>query len=101
MTGAGVSSDPAVANGVVYIGSYDKNVYAFDASTGKLLWEFPTNSGITGQPVSFMVAGKQYIAVQSGWGVDARGMQARLNVLVPGKYPEVPEGGAIWVFAVK
>jgi alcohol dehydrogenase (cytochrome c) len=48
-----------------------------------------------------MVDGRQYIAVQSGWGVDARAMQARLNRLQPGKYPEVPEGGAIWVFAVK
>ena len=60
----------------------------------------PTNSGITGQPSSFMVDGKQYIAVASGWGVDARAMQARLNRLQPGKYPEVPEGGAIWVFAL-
>ena len=30
---------------------------------------------------SFTVDGKQYIAVQSGWGVDARGMQSRLNTL--------------------
>jgi len=38
--------------------------------------------------------------VQSGWGIDSRGMQARLNTLTRGAYPEVPEGGAIWVFAV-
>ena len=43
----------------------------------------------------------QYIAVQSGWGVDARGMQTRLNSVSPGNFPEVPEGGAVWVFAVK
>ena len=41
-------------------------------SDGKLLWEFPTNSGIIGQPSSFMVDGTQYVAVQSGWGIDAR-----------------------------
>ena len=73
---------------------------AFDATTGEVLWESPTNSGITGTPSSFMVDGRQYIAVMSGWGVDARAMQARLNRLSPGDYPEVPEGGAIWVFAV-
>jgi len=28
-------------------------------------------------------------------------MELLLNGLFPGKYPEVPEGGAIWVFAVK
>jgi len=82
-------------------GTTDRMFHAFDAATGKLIWEFPTNSGILGQPVSFSIDGKQYVAVESGWGIDSRGLQARLNVLFPGKYPEVPEGGAIWVFAVK
>jgi alcohol dehydrogenase (cytochrome c) len=47
-----------------------------------------------------MVDGKQYIGVVSGWGVDSRVMQQRLNLSSPGKFPEVPEGGAIWVFAL-
>ena len=38
----------------------------------------PTRAS-SGQPASSCVDGKQYIAVQSGWGIDARGMQARLN----------------------
>jgi alcohol dehydrogenase (cytochrome c) len=50
---------------------------------------------------SFTIDGRQYVAVQSGWGIDARSMQARFNRLFPGEYPEVPEGGAIWVFGVK
>ena len=92
----------ATAGGVVFSGgTNDRMFHAFDAATGKLLWEFPTNSGIIGQPSSFMVDGKQYVAVQSGWGIDSRAMQARLNTQFPGEYPEVPEGGAIWVFAVK
>jgi alcohol dehydrogenase (cytochrome c) len=92
----------ATGGGLVFSGgTNDRMFHAFDASTGKLLWEFPTNSGILGQPVSFMLDGRQYIAVQSGWGIDARGMQARLNAASPGKFPEVPEGGAVWVFAVK
>ena len=82
-------------------GTNDRMFHAFDATTGKLVWEFPTNSGILGQPSSFSVDGKQYIAIESGWGIDSRGMQSNLNRLFPGKYPEVPEGGAIWVFAVK
>ena len=28
-------------------------------------------------------------------------MQARMNLLFPGKYPEVPQGSAVYVFAVK
>jgi alcohol dehydrogenase (cytochrome c) len=92
----------ATGGGLVFSGgTNDRKFHAFDAATGKLLWEYPTNSGITGQPASFMIDGKQYIAVLSGWGVDARAMQARLNRLMPGNYPEVPEGGAVWVFAIK
>jgi alcohol dehydrogenase (cytochrome c) len=82
-------------------GTNDRMFRAFDASTGKVLWVFPTNSGIIGQPSSFMVDGRQFIAVQSGWGIDSRNVQRRLNGLFPGNYPEVPEGGAVWVFAVK
>lgn len=92
----------ATGGGLVFSGgTNDRMFHAFDAATGQLLWEFPTNSGVTGQPTSFMVDGKQYIAVQSGWGIDARSMQARLNAVSPGNFPEVPEGGAVWVFAVK
>jgi alcohol dehydrogenase (cytochrome c) len=92
----------ATGGGLVFSGgTNDRLFHAFDASSGKLLWEFPTNSGITGQPSSFQIDGKQYVAVQSGWGVDARGMQTRLNAASPGNFPDVPEGGAIWVFAVK
>jgi len=82
-------------------GTNDRKFHAFDAKSGKLLWEFPTSSGIIGQPSTFMVDGVQYVAVQSGWGVDSRSMQGRLNLLRPGQFPEVPEGGTVWVFAVK
>jgi alcohol dehydrogenase (cytochrome c) len=91
----------ATAGGLVFTGgTNDRLFHAFDAESGKLLWEFPTNSGILAPPVSFTVDGRQYIAVQSGWGVDSRIMQQRLNAQSPGNYPEVPEGGAIWVFAL-
>jgi alcohol dehydrogenase (cytochrome c) len=82
-------------------GTNDRMFRAFDAKNGKVLWETPTISGIAAVPVSFQVDGKQYIAVQSGWGIDARAMQGRMSRLVPGEYQEVPEGGAVWVFAVK
>jgi alcohol dehydrogenase (cytochrome c) len=87
--------------GLVFTGgTSDRKFHAFDATTGKLLWEFPTNSGIVAPPTSFTIEGKQYVAVESGWGGDSRGMQAALNRIFPGEYPEVPEGGAVWMFAV-
>ena len=89
------------AGGVVFAGgTNDRYFRAFDASNGKILWEFRTGSGVNGVPVSFQLDGKQYIAVQSGWGVDAARMQARLNLARPWEFPDVPQGGAVWVFAV-
>jgi len=92
----------ATGGGLLFAGgTYDRLFRAFDAKSGQILWEIPMSSGVTGVPVSFEVEGKQFIAVQSGWGVDAARMQARLNLLFPGKYPDVPQGGAVWVFALK
>jgi alcohol dehydrogenase (cytochrome c) len=82
-------------------GTNDRLFRAFDAKTGEILWQYPTLSGVNGVPVSFEVDGTQYIAVQSGWGVDAARMQRGLNLLLPGRYPDVPQGGAVYVFAVK
>jgi len=89
------------AGGLVFGGgTADRLFRALDAATGQLLWQMPTNSGVMGQPSTFMVDGKQYIAVMSGWGGDARGVQAQLNRIRPGEFPEVPDGGAIWVFTL-
>ena len=71
-----------------------------DATSGSLLWEYPTNSGITAPPSTFMVDGKQYIAVQSGWGVDAERKQDVFRNIIPGYTAQVPQGGVIWVFAL-
>ena len=91
----------ATAGGLVFSGGTNDRLFrAFDAASGKVVWEYPTNSGVIGQPSSFSLDGKQYIAVQSGWGIDARAMQTRLNRLFPGRFPDVPEGGAVWVFAL-
>lgn len=54
--------------GLVFSGTPDQKFYAFDAKTGRVLWTYHTASGIIGQPVSYRVDGKQYVAVQSGWG---------------------------------
>lgn len=89
------------AGGLVFGGgSADRKFRALDARTGKLLWEFVTNSGVTAVPSSYMVDGVQYIAVQSGWGVDAQKMVARLNGSMNTNVT-VPQGGVVWVFAVK
>ena len=92
----------STGGGLVFTGgTNDRKLHAFDASSGKLLWEHSTNSGILAPPTSFTIDGRQYVAIEAGWGGDSRGMQATLNRLFPGEYPEVPEGGAVWVFAIE
>ena len=90
----------ATAGGLVFSGgSNDRYFRAFDAKNGEMLWEFRTNSGVTGVPSTYAVDGVQYIAVQSGWGVDAQRMQGRLNTFY-GTTTWVPQGGVLWVFAL-
>ena len=65
----GQESTPLVIDGAMYVTSAWSKVFALDAKTGALLWQFKTESGIIGQPVSFRGAnGKQHIAVLSGVG---------------------------------
>ncbi len=45
-----VRSSPVVASGTIYIGSYDYNLYALDALTGKMLWKYPTKGGVVSTP---------------------------------------------------
>jgi alcohol dehydrogenase (cytochrome c) len=82
-------------------GTNDRYFRAFNAKTGDLLWEQKTNSGIMAMPIAYEVDGTEYIAVQSGWGVDAQRIQDALAGDNVGVESNVPQGGVIWVFAVK
>jgi len=45
-----IRGSPTFANGVVYVGSYDNNLYALRASNGEFLWKYPTDGGIVSKP---------------------------------------------------
>ena len=91
----------ATAGGLVFVGgTSDRYFRGFDAASGEILWQYRTNSGITGVPTSYEVDGVQYIAVQSGWGVDAQGMLGRIDRF-RGTETIVPQGGVVWVFALR
>ena len=81
-------------------GTNDRQFRAYDAKTGEELWHFRTNSGIQAPPSTFEVNGVQYIAVASGYGVDPAFQQLLMSSLV-GWNADVPQGGVVWVFAVK
>lgn len=80
-------------------GTNDRYFRAFDARTGELLWQQRTSSGVIGVPVSYSIDGVQYIAVLSGYGVDAAREQTNFNNLLE-QQTYVPQGGVLWVFAL-
>lgn len=89
------------AGGLVFSGgTNDRYFRAFDARTGETLWRHRTSSGIIGVPVSYELDGVQYIAVQAGWGIDAQRMQGAIDRSL-GQTTHVPQGGTLWVFALR
>src|ERR1035437_9480736 len=44
------NSSPAVADGVVYVGSFDRKLYAFSAQTGQTIWSAATGNYIQSSP---------------------------------------------------
>jgi alcohol dehydrogenase (cytochrome c) len=51
---------------VVFSGSNEGNFFALDSLTGKPLWEFQTGGRIEANPVSFLIDGKQCVAISAG-----------------------------------
>ncbi|MFL6662515.1 MAG: pyrroloquinoline quinone-dependent dehydrogenase [Rhizobacter sp.] len=56
----------ATAGDLVFNGEGNGLFRAFDARTGKMLWEFQCGAGVNAPAVSYTVKGKQYIAVGAG-----------------------------------
>jgi PQQ-dependent dehydrogenase (methanol/ethanol family) len=68
----------ATAGDVVFYGTMDGDFKAVDATSGKELWKSHFESGVVGNPITFLGPdGKQYIAVYSGVG-------GWMGALVPG-----------------
>ncbi len=56
----------ATAGGVVFNGEANGWFKAFDSKTGKELWKYQCGAGVNAPAVSYMVGGKQYVAVAAG-----------------------------------
>ena len=56
-----ISSSPAINNGVVYVGSDDKYVYALNATTGALRWKFKTVAAVGSSSPTIGTDGIVYI----------------------------------------
>ena len=59
------------AGGLVFQGQSDGRFNAYAADSGKLLWSFDAQMGITGAPITFTAGGRQYVSIVAGWGGSA------------------------------
>jgi len=59
-----IISSPAVENGLVYVGSMDKNLYAVDQQTGALKWKFVSEGPVVASPA--LAGGIVYFASDDG-----------------------------------
>jgi PQQ-dependent dehydrogenase (methanol/ethanol family) len=103
----------ATAGDVVFYGTMDGDFKAVDANTGKELWKAHFESGVVGNPITFLGPdGRQYVAIYSGVG-------GWMGAIVPGNLspddpwaalgavgavPDLPRhtkpGGAVHLFAL-
>ncbi|HEX3865575.1 MAG TPA: methanol/ethanol family PQQ-dependent dehydrogenase [Gemmatimonadaceae bacterium] len=107
------SGTVVTAGNVAFYGTMDGWFKAVDATTGAILWQFKTGSGIIGQPITYKGPdGHQYVAILSGVGgwagaivagaVDPRDSSAALGFAnamrdLPGK---TAKGGMLYVFGL-
>jgi len=84
----------ATRGNLVFTGTPEGYLKAFDAKTGAELWKFQTGSGVVGSPVTWEQDGEQYVAVMSGWG----GAVPLSGGEVAKTFKEISQGGMLWVF---
>ena len=81
--------------GLVFAGSLDRRVTAYDADTGDRLWQTRLNEVPSSAPISFAANGRQYIAMIVGSGGYQSGSY---SVLVPEIRNPPDRAAALWVF---
>jgi PQQ-dependent dehydrogenase (methanol/ethanol family) len=84
------------AGGLVFSGNLHGMFRAFNAKTGQELWKIGLGSGIGAGPMTYSVAGKQYVAVVSG---RTAAIPAFLGDVGKEMTAATPEGGTLFVFS--
>jgi alcohol dehydrogenase (cytochrome c) len=85
----------ATAGDLLFLGDLNRRFRAFDADTGKILWESILGGVIQMSTITYSVNGKQYVAVMTGQGQS--GTQGVLRQVPDLK---LAPNNAIYVFAL-
>ena len=86
------------AGGLAFAGSWDREIFAFDAQTGDTLWETRLPQSVQGFITTFAVGEKQYLAVPTGTGGGSWAGMIPAQLLPEKRRP--PGGNGLFVFAL-
>jgi len=91
------SSLLASAGGLVFSGARDRRFRAYDAATGRVLWQTVLNASPSSSPATYAVDGVQYVVVVAGGGgaFDAGSRSLTPEIVDP------PVGTTLWVFKLQ
>ena len=84
----------ATAGNLVFTGTPEGYLMAFNAETGEVVYKFNTGSGIVGSPITWEQDGEQYVAVVSGWGGAVPLWGGEVAKLIK----QFNQGGMVWTF---
>ena len=86
--------------GLVFIGDWERHVFAYDAATGEQLWQSRLTTMANGYPITYAVDGRQYIAFGAGGPLGGSSWTSIIPAdLIPDKR-NPRQGNGIFVFAV-
>ena len=86
--------------GLVFIGDWERHVFAYDAATGEQLWRSRLTTMANGYPITYAVDGRQYVAFGAGGPLGGSSWTSVIPAdLIPDKR-NPRAGNAIFVFAV-
>jgi alcohol dehydrogenase (cytochrome c) len=88
----------STAGNVAFVGDFDRVFHAFDTKTGKQLWTTRLGTTVQGHIASFMVNGKQYIAVMTGLGGGSP--EQKPTFMLRQEVTRPAHGTAIYVFGL-
>jgi quinohemoprotein ethanol dehydrogenase len=74
MSGAWNAGTLTTAGNVIFQGREDGTFRAYRADTGEELWSQDLGLGISAPPITYSIAGRQYVAILVGWGGAVAGL---------------------------
>ena len=84
----------ATAGDLIFWGDLDQKFFAFDADSGKVLWEQALNGPVQNSTITYAVNGKQYVAVLTGMSLTGGGLIDQAGIKPNRTY------NALYVFAL-